>query len=547
MHTGVKVGIAAVTAAMFASGGYAAYAFISDVATDDRPASAKAAPTPEPAPTEPPSAQQATAGAQAFLAAWAKGDYEEAGQHTDKPETANAALAKFRDVLKPTSVALTVGGPDTAAKPTAGTELPLTFRAKVTLEGASAPWEYDGTLTMVKAGKDKAVVHWAPTVVHPKLDGAKTLSVQSVSGAPSKVVDRKGRPVTEFPSVAAVLNEIRFKGTESAPKNGRAVVASVPGSPSTPVQLFTITASESAEPQRLTLDADLQRAAEAAVAKQSGPASVVAIEPSTGNVLAFANNPPQGQNRAFGATLAPGSTMKVVTGAALLETGLTPDSPLPCPPTTTVPGGRAVPNDFDGARPGNTFKDDFAQSCNTAFLDAARDRLKPNSLPVFAKEVFGLGMVWDAGLPAYDTSVPVETNGEQIAVSYIGQGRIRTNALAMASVSATVKSGTFRQPILVPGTAQPKAARSLSAATLDGLRSMMRRTVQSGTATAALGSIPNAAGKTGTAEVGGQEPNSWFTGYRDNLAVAAEVQAGGHGGAAAAPLAGALLKVGNAG
>ncbi|MFI5534629.1 penicillin-binding transpeptidase domain-containing protein [Kitasatospora sp. NPDC051853] len=282
----------------------------------------------------------------------------------------------------------------------------------------------------------------------------------------------------------------------------------------------------------------------------SGPArlrwSPSSRPPATGHVLAFANSPAHGQNRAFGAAIAPGSTMKVVTGAALLEAGLTPDSPLPCPPTSNV-AGRSVPNDFPDARLGYTFKDDFAQSCNTAFLDAGQSRLGPGTLSAFAKEVFGLGLVWDAGLPVFDTEVPVESNREQTALAHIGQGRIRTNALAMAPVTATVQNGTFRQPILVPGPARPKAAKSLSPSARSGLQSMMRRTVQNGTATQALGNIPNAAGKTGNAEAGGQKPNSWFTGYRGNLAVAAEVEGAAHGGAVAAPLAGELLRIGNGG
>lgn len=237
--------------------------------------------------------------------------------------------------------------------------------------------------------------------------------------------------------------------------------------------------------------------------------------------------------------------MKIITAAALLEAGLTPTSPLPCPPTTNLPGGRAVANDFDDARPGNTFKDDFAQSCNTAFLDAANAKLRTGTLPAIAKDVFGLGPVWQTGLSSFDTKVPVETNAEQTAMAYIGQGRVQTNALAMASVSATVQNGTFRQPIIVPGLLQPPATRSLTTTVRSQLQSMMQHTAQSGTAQRAMAGIPGAAGKTGTAEVNQSTPNSWFTGYRGNLAVAVEVEAAGHGSAAAAPAAAELLRIGN--
>ncbi|MFB9367546.1 penicillin-binding transpeptidase domain-containing protein [Kitasatospora sp. NPDC001664] len=542
------MGFAVAGAIVCGAGGYAAYALVGG----PTPGGPK---VPAVVVTGPPTAAEAAKGAEAFLKAWADGDYEEAGRLTDRPEPAIVALTRFRTELKPTAVSLALGGPVPSASPSPSSfvttppvsdrEVPLAFRAEVRLPDAAQPWRYEGAFTMVRGRDGRVVVHWSPDVVHPKLTGTKELSVRPISSSPSQVVDRKGRPVGEFPSVRAVLGQIRFTGTEDPGSAGRGVVAFAQGSSSPGEQLFTITEPKSGAQRRLTLDADLQRAAEAAVAARTTPASIVAVEPSTGHVLAFANNPAQGQNRAFGANQAPGSTMKVVTAAGLLEAGLTPDSPLPCPPTTTV-SGRTVRNDFTDPRPGYTFKDDFAQSCNTAFLDAGGDRLKGAAMPTLAREVFGLGLVWQTGIDTFDTAVPVEGNPAEAAMALIGQGRVQTNALAMASVSATVQSGTFRQPVLIPGLPQPRSARTLGAQPLKDLRSMMRRTAESGTAAGALRGISGAAGKTGTAEVNGQpKPNSWFTGYCGDLAVAAEVQAGGHGAEAAAPAAAALLRIGN--
>ncbi|MFB9369219.1 penicillin-binding transpeptidase domain-containing protein [Kitasatospora sp. NPDC001664] len=546
MHKAAKVGIAVVTASMFTGGGLAAYNLWNGITggskgSDGTSAVASAA-TPV---AEAPSAETAAKEAKAFLAAWAAGDYEEAGQHTDQPGAANLALARFRDDLKPTAVALV---PAAATGTTIGPDgLTVSFKARVEFAGAARPWEYDGRVAMVKLSDGRAVVHWDPSVVHPKLTNAgKALAVRPVTASLSKVVDRKGRPVAEFPSIAALLGQVDFGTTDAPTEAGQGVVVTQSGGATAPEPLFTITEPKNGEQRKLTIDADLQRAAEAAVKERSGPASIVAIEPSTGHVLALANNPASSQNRAFTAVIAPGSTMKVVTAAALLESGLTPDTPLACPKNTDA-GGRLVPNDFPDARLGYTFKDDFAQSCNTAFIEAGRTRLSAGSLPAIAKEVFGLGQVWRTGLSNFDTKIPAETNAEQIAMAYIGQGRIQTNALAMASVSATVQSGVFRQPILVPGLPQSKAARRLDGTVLGQLQSMMRRAVQSGTAAEALGGIPGAAGKTGTAEVSGRTANSWFTGYRGNLAVAAEVEGAGHGSDAAAPAVGKLLQLGNNG
>ncbi|MEV6977564.1 penicillin-binding transpeptidase domain-containing protein [Kitasatospora sp. NPDC093806] len=119
-------------------------------------------------------------------------------------------------------------------------------------------------------------------------------------------------------------------------------------------------------------------------------------------------------------------------------------------------------------------------------------------------------------------------------------------ALAVASIAATVQNGTFRQPVLIPGLPQQPPARTLSAGTLKGLRSMMSRTARSGTAAPAMTGLNGDIGaKTCTAEIDGRPDNSWFTSYRDNLAVAAEVEGGDHGIDASAPAAAAVLALGN--
>jgi cell division protein FtsI/penicillin-binding protein 2 len=80
-------------------------------------------------------------------------------------------------------------------------------------------------------------------------------------------------------------------------------------------------------------------------------------------------------------------------------------------------------------------------------------------------------------------------------------------------VAATVASGEFHQPVLVPGTRQVRAARPVAPRTAAGLRLMMRRVVT-----------------TGTAQVDGQGDNSWLIAYRGDLAVACLVEDGGLSG-----------------
>lgn len=566
MNKAVKIGIGTVCAAMLAVAGYGVY----NVATALTGGSAAKPKGPRTVVDEAPTAQQASEAAKAFLDAWAKGDYEAAGAQTDKPDTAIATLLAFRDKVKPSAITLTPGAPSaapagaatpapaadgttgSAAPVVSGHEVGLPFSAKVEFTGAASAWSYDGVLGLVKMSDGKAAVHWTPTVIHPHLTSGRSIAVAPVSAPPSQLTDRNGKSLAAFPSVRSLLPQIKNTGPSEPGDAGSGVVITNDSGKGNPEQLFAITEPKPSKPLKLTLDAGLQEAAEKAVKEQSKggtlSASLVAVEPSTGNILAFANAPAGGQNRAFSGGTPPGSTMKVITAAALLESGIKPGDTMACPEVTTA-GGQEVRNDFPDPHPDYTLKTDFTVSCNTAFIEAGSQHLQPGTLPKLAKDVFGLGQVWHTGLPTFDTDIPVAGSMAAALPEFIGQGRVRTNSLAMASVAATVQNGTFHQPVLVPGMTEgvAHASRTLSGSVLDGLRSMMRSVASSGTAEKPMKGIPGVGAKTGTAEIDGKNANSWFTAYRGNLAVAAEVEGGGHGAAAAAPAAAALLRIGNNG
>ncbi|WP_280684021.1 penicillin-binding transpeptidase domain-containing protein [Kitasatospora sp. MAA19] len=119
----------------------------------------------------------------------------------------------------------------------------------------------------------------------------------------------------------------------------------------------------------------------------------------------------------------------------------------------------------------------------------------------------------------------------------------------MASVAATVQSGTFRQPVLRGDAKRVTAPGRLPADVARDLRSMMAKTATQGTARAPMSGLSGQIGaKTGTVEAGsGQATNSWFIAYRGDLAVAAEVEGGGHGNSAAGVAAAQVLKAGGKG
>src|SRR5690606_22127546 len=176
--------------------------------------------------------------------------------------------------------------------------------------------------------------------------------------------------------------------------------------------------------------------------------------------------------------------------------------------------------------------------------------LKNDDLTKQAQQVFGLSKNdWQVGVSTFDGSVPVQKDAS-MAASLIGQGGVRMNPLNMASVSATVKAGVFRQPYLVPpevdGRALAKAGRTMSPQTASQLRDLMAYTATAGTAAEAMAGVGGDKGaKTGSAEVDGQKkPNGWFTAYRGDVAGAAVVQQGGHGVSAAGPIVASLLKLG---
>ncbi|MEU3570505.1 penicillin-binding transpeptidase domain-containing protein [Kitasatospora sp. NPDC036755] len=585
MRSGAKIGIiTGVSIAVLAGGGYGVYSLVSE--SDGGSGGKK----PRTVVAEPPSAEQATAGTKDFLAAWQAGDIAKAASLTDDPAAATAALTAFRDQVKPSALTLTPFGPTTqqvfsaatgtpapAAKPSAGasatpgaggTDSPsatatpgptgtlMSYKARAEFAGTNRVWDYQGFLGVVKMSDNTPAVHWAPSVIHPHLSGNETISVQPVFAPPSTVVDRNGKQVQGASLTQSLLTTLQDNANKLLPADptkdqdaGSAVVVSDPAGKGPVDKLFTIVEPKPGKPFKLTIDNNLQAVAEKAMTDLGGkPGSIVAIEPSTGNVLAFANSPANGQNRAFAGLLAPGSTMKIVTSAALLEAGINPDTVVACPDKSSNPV--AIPNDFPGSFPTNTLQQDFMVSCNTAFINQGLTSLKPETLSGTAKDVFGIGLEWKTGLPNADGKVPAAPGSkDEQAMNYIGQGKVQMNPLAIASITATVQSGAFKQPILVPGLPQQAAARQISPDVAAKLRAMMNATAVGGTASQVMSGITdNAGAKTGSAEVqGASTTNSWFTAFRGNLAVAAEVQGGGHGVDAAGPAVASILKANGSG
>ncbi|MFJ1913989.1 penicillin-binding transpeptidase domain-containing protein [Streptomyces sp. NPDC088147] len=547
MRSGAKIAVIGGVFAVVAGGvGYGAYNVYDGLTGGNGSSGGDLAATTREVRTGPLSAAEVDKAAKNFLTAWAKGgDPGAVAQLTNDPATAESAIGGYRDTAGVTTAVITPG-------PAVGAKVPFTVKATVTFEGKTKPWSYTSELTVVRGlTTGRPLVDWAPSVIHPKLTKDTRLVADEASAPPIKAVDRNGAELTKekYPSLRPVLDELRKRYGDDAGGSAGVELVLRSDTESVPDETLLTVSKGTAGRLTTTLDANVQAAAEQAVKKYS-EASVAAVKPSTGEILAVANNREDGWNAAMLGRQAPGSTMKIVTAAMLLEKGLVgADRPAECPKEALYQG-RTFTN-LDGfSIAGGTFTQSFARSCNTAFIKLIDDAEDDAALKAETEQVFGIGLDnWKTGVASFDGSVPAAAGGEA-AAQYIGQGTVQMNVLNMASITATAKNGSFKQPVIVPRSLDDRelatAARPLPYNVASQLRAMMRVTATSGTAANAMSGLGGDKGaKTGSAEVDGQATsNSWFTGYQNDLAAAAVVQAGGHGGDAAGPVVASVLAAG---
>jgi hypothetical protein len=278
----------------------------------------------------------------------------------------------------------------------------------------------------------------------------------------------------------------------------------------------------------ISLDRAVQNAAQRAVDNQSRQAMIVVIKPSTGEILAVAQNAAADAVGPLATTglYPPGSTFKMVTAGAVLERDMaSPNTLLGCPGHLDI-GQRTIPNygGFDlGVVPMSRA---FASSCNTTFAELA-SRMPPRGLTQAANR-YGIGLDYQVdGLSTVTGSVPPTVDMAERTEDGFGQGKVLTSPFGMALVAATVAAGKTPVPKLIEGRATTITGDTtpISEKMLDGLRPMMRLVVTNGTGKeiADCGAV---FGKTGEAEFPGGS-HSWFAGYRGDLAFASLIVAGG--------------------
>ncbi|MGL5865487.1 MAG: penicillin-binding transpeptidase domain-containing protein [Dermatophilaceae bacterium] len=361
--------------------------------------------------------------------------------------------------------------------------------------------------------------------------------------ATAEAVDRSGGRVR--PGDLVGLSGLQATHDETLAGTAGYTVEAVDLGTEKPRRLHQVPARDGAA-LRTTLSERHQVAAEAALESLVPASSIVAIRPSDGHLLAVASGPgSKGYSTATLGQYAPGSTFKAVSSLALLRAGLRATSVVDCPATTTV-DGRTFKNfdDYPPARLGRiSLRTVVANSCNTGLMQQ-RGRLTPRSLPDAAASL-GLTAEPRLGVPAELGSVPEPSTDVEMAASMIGQGKVLSTPLGMATVAASLATGTAVSPVLVPGDGVPArpATATLSDAEHTQMLDMLRAVVTEGGATS-LRDVPGeqVRAKTGTAEYGeaGADgtlaTHAWMIGMQGNLAVAVFVERGRGGSSVAGPV-----------
>ncbi|KXO94117.1 penicillin-binding protein [Tsukamurella pulmonis] len=398
--------------------------------------------------------------------------------------------------------------------------------------------------TVTAAGLRKTVEGKdSPTAVI-SLRAADAKKVGALTGIDGVSVREEGRLLTAAQAyrspVVAGLEE-RWRRDVDAAAGSSVTVVDGDGKP---IRLVDSFPAAPVRPVRTTLDAGLQRAANAAVAGEKRATMLVAIRPSTGGILAAAQNAAADKQGPVALTglYAPGSTFKTITTAAALDAEITtPDAQLACPGRATF-GDRTIPNENEFALGTVPLHTAFAKSCNTTMAGLGTE-LDDNALTDTAKR-FGLGV--DFTLPGVTTvtgSVPAARTPAERVEESIGQGRVTASPFGLAVVEASLAAGTTVRPALFDG--EPARAdappQRIDPGVAEALRTAMRETVTSGTATA-LRDIEGLGGKTGTAEFGDNtHAHGWFAGIVGDLAFATLVVSGESSGPAVT-VSGAFLR-----
>lgn len=334
----------------------------------------------------------------------------------------------------------------------------------------------------------------------------------------------------------------------------------------------------------LTIDPATQQVAHNQLATNGYQGAVVALRPSTGEVLAMASTPNYDPNAIVGPnagqawealnsdpgnpllnhttqeTLPPGSIFKIITTAAGLQNGYSADSQVTGAAEITLPDTVTTLTNYGGQTCAGgdqvSLLTAFQYSCNTAFAEMAVD-IGADAMRQ-AADAFGVGETYDLGLPMAPGTLGEIPDAASLAQTSIGQRDVTMSALQAAVMAATVANdGRRMEPHLVERitgsdleelrTREPnEITQAVSPEIAAQLTDLMLASERSTT-----GGRGDIASKTGTAEHGGEgtPPHTWYVAFApdSDVAVGVVVKNGGGygvgatGGQVASPVGRAVL------
>ncbi|MCK2200867.1 penicillin-binding transpeptidase domain-containing protein [Corynebacterium callunae] len=334
----------------------------------------------------------------------------------------------------------------------------------------------------------------------------------------------------------------------------------------------------------LTLDPAVQEVAYEQLSQSDYEGAVVALRPSTGEVLAMASSPSYDPNQivnpdtaesaweeytsdegapllnhATQESLPPGSIFKIITSAAALENGYSADSTVTAASEVTLPGTTTTLTNYGGQTCDGggttTLLTAFQYSCNTAFvetgIDVGADAMRA------AAEDFGVGQSYDLGLDNVPGGLGEIPDDAALGQSSIGQRDVEMTVLQAAVMAGTVSNGGVRmEPYLVSrvtgqdlselSSHKPESAGGIEPEIAEQLTELMKASERHTSGYAGV----EIASKTGTAEHGDENtpPHTWYVAFNNDVAVAVLVKDGGGfgttatGGKVAAPIGRAVLQ-----
>jgi penicillin-binding protein A len=498
--------------------------------------------------------------AQRFVNAWERGDYAAMYRLTTQGDR-SAGRARFvaaYETAADTATLRKISAGEPSEPKDGKVTVPITARTRLW-----GPIRGEIVLS-VKGSGESARVNWSPELVFPGLKQGETLGRRTQMPARADIVSRNGTTIAagvdrtgDLASAGNIVGELgtpppaeRTKlfargypddalvGVSGLERVFETEVAGRPGG----TLLAGRRVLDRARPKKgkavkSTIDDKIQNAAVASLGGQLG--GVAALDPDTGEILGLAG-------LAFSTLQPPGSTMKMITVTEALEKKIVNfGSEFPVV-TSGVAGGQVIQN-AGGEACGGDLREVFAESCNSVFAPLG---VKIGGKDfVAAAERFGFNE--PTGIPgAVENTIPPAeemTGDNEVGSSAIGQGRVQSTPLGMAGVAQAIANrGVRLRPVLVKGE-KAKKVRATPPRIADKVTDLMLGVVNFGTGTSAAIPGGRVAGKTGTAELGGDlKDDAWFAAFaparKPKIVVGVLVVQAGFGGDVAAPIAKGVIE-----